>query len=75
MAYAVGTYAFANPAIDKGKFVDVWKKQAEGSRKDVVGMINSDLPASRRRRDRTHRAMMVVTGTGVGKLTLPMSHT
>lgn len=46
LAYAVGTYAFANPAIDKGKFVDVWKKQADGSWKDVVDMINSDLPAS-----------------------------
>jgi ketosteroid isomerase-like protein len=46
LAYAIGTYAFATPAIDKGKFVDVWKKQADGSWKDVVGMINSDLPAS-----------------------------
>jgi hypothetical protein len=25
LAYSTGTYAFTNPAIDKGKFVDVWK--------------------------------------------------
>jgi ketosteroid isomerase-like protein len=46
LAYSTGTYAIANPAIDKGKFVDVWKKQADGSWKAVVDIINSDLPAS-----------------------------
>lgn len=45
LAYSTGTYAFANPAIDKGKFVDVWKKQADGSWKAVINVIiNSDLP-------------------------------
>jgi ketosteroid isomerase-like protein len=45
LAYSTGTYAITNPAIDKGKFVDVWKKQADGSWKAVVDIINSDLPA------------------------------
>jgi ketosteroid isomerase-like protein len=44
LAYVVGTYAFANPALDKGKFVDIWKKQADGSWKAVVAIFNSDLP-------------------------------
>jgi ketosteroid isomerase-like protein len=44
LAYSTGTYAFANPAIDRGKFVDVWKKQADGSRKAVIDTFNSDLP-------------------------------
>ncbi|MGH3549690.1 MAG: YybH family protein [Pseudonocardiaceae bacterium] len=39
-----GNYAFGNPAIDKGKFVDVWKKQADGSWKAVIDIFNSDLP-------------------------------
>jgi ketosteroid isomerase-like protein len=46
LAYTTGTYAFANPAIDRGKFVDVWKKQADGSWKAVIDIINSDLPAT-----------------------------
>ena len=44
-AYSTGSYAIANPAIDKGKFVDVWKKQADGSWKAAADVINSDLPA------------------------------
>ena len=46
LAYAIGTYAFANPPIDKGKFFDVWKKQADGSWKAVVSTFNSDLPVT-----------------------------
>jgi ketosteroid isomerase-like protein len=46
LAYAIGTYAFANPPIDKGKFFDVWKKQADGSWKALVSTFNSDLPAT-----------------------------
>ena len=42
-AYTTGTYAFGTPAIDKGKFVDVWKKQADGSWKAVIDIFNSDL--------------------------------
>jgi ketosteroid isomerase-like protein len=46
LAYAIGTYAFANPPIDQGKFFDVWKKQADGSWKAVVSTFNSDLPVT-----------------------------
>ncbi|MBA2471329.1 MAG: hypothetical protein H0V41_03460 [Pseudonocardiales bacterium] len=46
LAYSTGTYAFANPPIDKGKFVDVWKKQADGSWKAVIDIFNSDLPVT-----------------------------
>lgn len=46
LAYAIGTYAFANPPIDKGKFFDVWTKQADGSWKAVVSTFNSDLPVT-----------------------------
>ena len=31
---------------DHGKFVEIWKKQADGSWKCAVDMFNSDLPAS-----------------------------
>ncbi|MGH3697474.1 MAG: YybH family protein [Pseudonocardiaceae bacterium] len=46
LAYTTGTYAVGlnNAAIDKGKFVDVWKKQADGSWKAVIDIFNSDLP-------------------------------
>ena len=47
LAYTTGTYALASnnaAAIDKGKFVDVWKKQADGSWKAVIDIFNSDLP-------------------------------
>jgi uncharacterized protein (TIGR02246 family) len=32
------------PFVDKGKFVTVWKKQADGSWKIIVDISNSDLP-------------------------------
>lgn len=32
--------------LDKGKFLTVWKKQADGSWKIIRDMYNSDLPAS-----------------------------
>jgi ketosteroid isomerase-like protein len=44
LAWCTGTYTFANPALDKGKYVDVWKKQADGSWKVVITTFNSDLP-------------------------------
>jgi ketosteroid isomerase-like protein len=31
---------------NKGKFFDVWKKQADGSWKVVVSTFNSDLPVT-----------------------------
>ena len=51
LAYTQGTYSMTmtdqkgNPAPDKGKYLDVWKKQADGSWKVVEDMFNSDLPA------------------------------
>lgn len=50
LAYATGTYelslkdAEGNTVSDNGKFLDVWKKQADGSWKVVAGAFNSDLP-------------------------------
>ena len=34
------------PAMDRGKFLEVWKKQTDGSWKCIVDMFNSDLPAA-----------------------------
>ncbi len=47
LAYTTGTFAIElnHTAIDKGKFVDVWKKQPDGSWKAVIDIFNSDLPA------------------------------
>ncbi len=50
LAYSTGTFevsfkdAEGNAVSDKGKFVDIWKKQADGSWKVVTGIYNSDLP-------------------------------
>jgi len=48
-----GTYSLAirdpkggAPVQDAGKFVEVWKKQADGKWKCIVDTYNSDLPAS-----------------------------
>lgn len=52
MASIVGTYQLTmkdpqgNPVNDKGKFVEVWKKQADGKWKVVADIFNSDLPAT-----------------------------
>jgi hypothetical protein len=32
--------------LDKGKYLTVWKKQADGSWKVLFDMFNSDLPPS-----------------------------
>jgi ketosteroid isomerase-like protein len=47
LGYTTGTFAIESDrtTIDKGKFVDVWKKQADGSWKAVIDIFNSDLPA------------------------------
>jgi ketosteroid isomerase-like protein len=47
LAYTTGTFAIESnhSTVDKGKFVDVWKKQADGSWKAVIDIFNSDLPA------------------------------
>jgi Ketosteroid isomerase homolog len=52
LAYVTGTYEFAQsdasgkPMVDKGKYVEVWKKQADGGWKCVADIFNSDLPAA-----------------------------
>jgi uncharacterized protein (TIGR02246 family) len=50
LAYLVGTYqlttkdAQGKPVSDNGKFVEVWKKQADNKWKVVADIFNSDLP-------------------------------
>jgi uncharacterized protein (TIGR02246 family) len=52
LVYTVGTYTLTmsgpkdkKPVTDKGKYMTVYKKQADGAWKAVADMINSDLPA------------------------------
>jgi ketosteroid isomerase-like protein len=51
LAYILGSYtrttkpAKGTPATDRGKYLAVWKKQADGSWKVEADMFNSDLPA------------------------------
>lgn len=51
LAYITGTYEFnetdasGKPKTDKGKYLEVWKKQADGNWKCVVDIFNTDLPA------------------------------
>ena len=50
LAYVTGTYeltvndAHGKPVSDRGKYVEVWKKQANGKWKAVADIFNSDLP-------------------------------
>lgn len=52
LGYTHGTYelSFDNPnggrIEDHGKYVEVWKKQPDGSWKCAIDMFNSDVPAS-----------------------------
>ncbi len=52
MVYTVGTYSLTTsdpknkkPVTDHGKYMTVYKKQADGTWKAVADSINSDLPA------------------------------
>ncbi|MEO8593730.1 MAG: DUF4440 domain-containing protein [Candidatus Solibacter sp.] len=52
LGYVHGTYNLAiqdpkggAPVHDIGKFLEVWKRQADGKWKCIVDMFNSDLPA------------------------------
>ncbi|HKP81060.1 MAG TPA: DUF4440 domain-containing protein [Pyrinomonadaceae bacterium] len=51
LAYVSGNYEFTEkddsgkPITDKGKYLEVWRKQADGNWKCVADMFNSDLPA------------------------------
>lgn len=53
LAYVSGTYEFKEqddkgaPIVDKGKYVEVWKKQADGNWKCVADMFHSDVDVSR----------------------------
>ena len=50
LGYAHGTYQLTmndpagKPLTDRGKYVTVWKKQADGSWKVVADIFNSDIP-------------------------------
>ena len=50
LGYVSGTYEFSEndttgkPITDRGKFVEVWKKQADGNWKCVADIFNTDLP-------------------------------
>jgi len=52
LAYLYGTYeatfdeAPGKRTMDRGKIVEIWKKQADGSWKCIVDTWNSDLPAA-----------------------------
>jgi uncharacterized protein (TIGR02246 family) len=50
--YVIGTYSMTissprdqKPVTDQGKYLAVYKKQADGNWKAVADMVNSDLPA------------------------------
>jgi ketosteroid isomerase-like protein len=45
-AYSQGFYSIGNPPIDKGKYLEVWKKQPNGAWKAIADTFNSDMPAS-----------------------------
>ena len=52
MVYTIGTYSRTvsdpksrQPVTDKGNYLTVWKKQADGNWKVVTDMDNSELPA------------------------------
>lgn len=50
LGYSIGTYQTTmngpggKPVTDRGKYLTVWKKQADGSWKVAVDAFNSDLP-------------------------------
>ena len=53
LAYTIGTYSMTvsvpkekKPVTDKGKYVTVFRKQADGTWKVVADISNSDLPAA-----------------------------
>jgi ketosteroid isomerase-like protein len=47
LGYITGTYEMSgkNGSNDRGKYLEVWKKQADGSWKCGADMFSSDLPA------------------------------
>ena len=52
LVYVIGTYSMTTsspadqkPVTDQGKYLTVYKKQADGTWKAVADMVNTDLPA------------------------------
>jgi ketosteroid isomerase-like protein len=60
LGYVTGSYeltetnASGKPVTDKGKFLEIWKKQADGSWKCTADMFSSDLPAAPAESRSTH---------------------
>jgi ketosteroid isomerase-like protein len=46
LAYGFGTFSLARPAPDRGKFVEVYRRQADGSWKCIADMFSSDEAAT-----------------------------
>ena len=46
LAYGLGTFSLARPAPDRGKFVEIYRRQADGSWKCVADMFSSDQAAT-----------------------------
>ena len=50
LGYSLGTYVLTapdpagKPVTDRGKYVTIWKRQADGSWKVIADIFNSDLP-------------------------------
>lgn len=61
LGYVTGTYelsetdASGRPMVDKGKYLEIWKKQADGSWKCVADMFNTDLSSAPPAGDRPTR--------------------
>jgi ketosteroid isomerase-like protein len=43
LAYRIGTYLLGRPAPDRGKFIEIYRRQADGMWRCVADMFNSDL--------------------------------
>jgi ketosteroid isomerase-like protein len=50
LGYTAGSYALTmndatgRPAIERGKYIEVWKKQSDGSWKALEDIFNADTP-------------------------------
>jgi ketosteroid isomerase-like protein len=46
LAYGTGTFSLGRPAPDRGKFLEVYRRQADGSWRCVADMFSSDQAAT-----------------------------
>jgi uncharacterized protein (TIGR02246 family) len=46
LAYGIGAFSLPRPAPDRGKFVEVYRRQADGSWRCVADMFSSDEAAA-----------------------------